>query len=283
MNTHTRTGMTSRIGILGCGTIGSELASAIEDGTVPWPLAAVYDRGPESAAALARSFPADRRPAVADGLDDLTERSDIVVETAGQGAVADAAVPILEAGCDLMLLSVGALADDDLRRRVLEIADVEGATVYAPSGAIAGVDAIKAAALTGDLERVTLRTRKNPAGLAGAPYVEENGIDLEGLTEPTVVFEGTATEAAAAFPSNINVAVALSLAGIGTEATTVTIVADPDEDNNVHRIEATGGMGRIETEVHNVPSPTNPKTSYLAAISAIEKLRGLSATLRVGT
>jgi aspartate dehydrogenase len=275
--------MTSRIGILGCGTIAAELASAIDDGTIPWPLAAVYDRGPESARELADEFPDDRRPAVADDLDGLIDRSDIVVETAGQGAVADAAVPILEAGCDLMLLSVGALADDDLRRRVLEAAAAETATVYAPSGAIAGVDAIKAAALTGDLERVSLRTRKPPAGLAGAPYVEANGIDLGGIAEETVVFEGTATEAAAAFPSNINVAVALSLAGIGTEATTVTIVADPDEDNNVHQIEATGGMGRIETAVHNVPSPTNPKTSYLAALSAIEKLRDLSATLRVGT
>jgi aspartate dehydrogenase len=275
--------MTSRIGILGCGTIGSELASAIQDGTITWPLTAVYDRDADSANAMIAEFPSDERPLVASDLDELTDEADLVVETAGQRAVQESAVPVLEAGCDLMLLSVGALADDDLRESILQTAETEDATVHAPSGAIAGIDAIKAAALTGDLESVTLRTRKNPSGLAGAPYIEENDIDLEGMTEETVVFEGTATEAAAAFPSNINVAVSLSLAGIGTEETTVTIVADPEEENNVHRIEASGGMGRIETEVHNVPSPTNPKTSYLAALSAIEKLRGLSATLRVGT
>lgn len=275
--------MTSRIGILGCGTIGNELASAFDDETITWPLAAVYDRDTADAEELARTVSAGRRPTVAEDLDDLIEMSDLVVETAGQGAVAEAAVPVLEAGCDLMVLSVGALADDELRQDVLETAEREDGTIYAPSGAIAGIDAVKAAALTGELESVTLQTRKNPAGLAGAPYIEENDVDLDGLAEETVVFEGTATEAAAAFPSNINVAVVLSLAGIGTEQTTVTIVADPDEDNNVHRIEAAGGMGRIETEVHNVPSPTNPKTSYLAALSAIEKLRDLSATLRVGT
>ena len=275
--------MTSRIGILGCGTIGSELASAMDDGTIPWPLTAVYDLDTDAAEALAAEFPAEERPTVAADLDELTGEADLVVETAGQRALQESAVPILEAGCDLMLLSVGALADADLRESILETAEAEGATVHAPSGAIAGIDAVKAAALTGDLESVTLRTRKNPAGLAGAPYIEENDVDLDGMTEETVVFEGTATEAAAAFPSNINVAVSLSLAGIGTEATTVTIVADPEEENNVHRIEASGGMGRIETEVHNVPSPTNPKTSYLAALSAIEKLRGLTATLRVGT
>lgn len=275
--------MKSRIGILGCGTIGLELASAVEDGTIPWPLAGVYDRNQDRATTLAEEFPVDERPAVATDLEELTATADLIVETAGQGAVQEMAVPILEAGCDLMLLSVGALADKDLRESILRTANAQDATVHAPSGAIAGIDAIKAAALTGELESVALRTRKNPAGLAGAPYIEENDVDLDGMTEETVVFEGTATEAAAAFPSNINVAVSLSLAGIGTEATTVTIVADPEEENNVHRIEAGGGMGRIETEVHNVPSPTNPKTSYLAALSAIEKLRSLSSTLRVGT
>lgn len=271
------------IAILGCGTIGTELAAAFRDGTLEGPLAAVYDRNPGRAADLTETFDTNRRPTVVDGVDELTEHADLVVETAGQSAVEEAAIPVLERGCDLMLLSVGALADSDLHEDVLENAERSGARVYVPSGAIAGLDAIKAAALTGDLETVTLRTRKNPAGLTGAPYVEKNDIDLVGLAEETVVFEGPATEAASAFPSNINVAVALSLAGIGTEETTVTIVADPDEENNVHRIEARGGMGRIETEVHNVPSPSNPKTSYLAAISAIEKLRGHTATLSVGT
>lgn len=275
--------MDPSIGILGCGTIGTEIATAIKDDTVEGPLAALYDRNHERAVGIAETFPDANQPTVAEDVGSLTAAADLVVETAGQSAVSEWAVPILEDGTDLMPLSVGALADADLREQVVETAERTGATVHVPSGAIAGLDAIRAAALTSDLERVSLRTRKNPAGLAGAPYIENNDVSLDDLTEETVVFEGPATEAAAAFPSNINVAVALSLAGTGAEETTVTIVADPDEDNNVHHIEASGGMGRIETEVHNVPSPTNPKTSYLAAISAIEKLRGLSATLRIGT
>jgi len=98
-----------------------------------------------------------------------------------------------------------------------------------------------------------------------------------------VIFEGAATEAAQAFPSNVNVAISLSLAGIGPDQTDVTIVADPAEENNVHQIEAVGSAGRIETTVQNVPSPTNPKTSYLAALSAIEKLRGITAATSTGT
>jgi aspartate dehydrogenase len=137
--------------------------------------------------------------------------------------------------------------------------------------------------LTEELESVSLTTTKPPAGLEGAPYVVGNDIDLSEITGPTEIFAGAAKEAAAAFPSNINVAIALSFAGIGPDETSVRIVADPQEENNIHRIVAEGGMGRIETEVRNVPSPTNPKTSYLAAISAIEKLRGLEAAIDIGT
>lgn len=275
--------MRPEIGLLGCGTIGSEIAEAVADGTVDGTLAAVYDRNPGRAEGIADGFGGDDRPAVVADPESLAAEADLVVEAAGQRAVESSAVPLLEGGVDLLVMSVGALADAELRESVVATAEREGATLYAPSGAIAGLDAIKAAALTGDLDSVTLRTRKPPEGLAGAPYVEENDVDLDAITEETVIFEGPATEAAQAFPSNINVAVALSLAGIGPDETAVSIVADPGEENNVHRIEATGGMGRIETEVHNVPSPTNPKTSYLAAVSAIEKLRGLTATVRVGT
>jgi aspartate dehydrogenase len=270
------------IGLLGCGTIGSEIASAVADGTLDVPLEAVYDLERENARAVQDLFDADE-PRIVDEVQELASEVDIVVEAAGQRAVEASALPVLEVGADLLIMSVGALADAELRESIVSTAEREDAIVYAPSGAIAGLDAIKAAALTGDLDAVGLTTRKPPAGLAGAPYIEDNDVDLDAIEEETVVFEGAATEAAAAFPSNINVALSLSLAGIGPDETTVTIVADPDEENNVHAIEATGGMGRIETEVRNVPSPTNPKTSYLAAISAIEKLRGLTTTVRVGT
>lgn len=275
--------MSFRVSLFGCGTIGQEVARAFADGTIDAELARVYDRNPEKRQSVVDDFPTVDAPEPVDEATELFEDVDLVVEAAGQSAVTDLTVPSLEAGCDVLVLSAGALADADLRERIVRTAGREGGGVHVPSGAIAGLDAVKAAALTGDLEAVSLTTTKNPAGLEGAPYLVENDIDVGSLDTATTVFEGPATEAALAFPSNINVAMALSLAGIGPEETTVQIVADPDEGNNIHHIEATGEMGTIETTVHNVPSPTNPKTSYLAAVSAIEKLRTMGATVRVGT
>ncbi len=274
--------MTLRIGLLGCGTIGTEIATAVDDGTIPdAELTAVYNRTRTAAASLVDSL--DSTPSIVDSASELSAESSLVVEAASQSAVQDVAVDVLESGTSLMLLSVGALADPELRRDVVGAADRESSRLYVPSGAIAGLDAIKAAALTEELSTVSLTTHKPPAGLAGAPHIERHDIDLSALEEPTVVFEGSAKDAATAFPSNINVAIALSLAGTGPTETTVRIVADPAEENNVHRIEARGSAGRIETEVRNVPSPTNPKTSYLAALSAIETLRGITSTVSVGT
>jgi aspartate dehydrogenase len=275
--------MSFRVSLFGCGTIGREIARAFADGTVGADLARVYDRNPEKRRAVVDEFQSADAPEPVDEVSALFEDADLVVEAAGQSAVDDVAVPGLDAGLDVMVLSVGALADAELRERVVTTAEEEGQVVHVPSGAIAGLDAVKAAALTGDLNAVSLTTTKNPAGLEGAPYLEENDVDVGEFDTATTVFEGAATEAALAFPSNINVAMALSLAGIGPDDTTVRIVADPEEENNVHHIEATGEMGTIETTVHNVPSPTNPKTSYLAAVSAIEKLRTMGATVRVGT
>lgn len=275
--------MSFTVGLIGCGTIGQEIARAFANETINADLAYVYDRNSGKRQVVMESFETSNQPTPVDEVTDLFQDVDLVVEAAGQSVVADVTVPSLEAGCDVLLLSVGALADADLMRRILHAAEEQDQTIHAPSGAIAGLDAVKAASLTGDLESVSLTTTKNPAGLEGAPYLTENNIDVHDLDGATTVFQGPAAEAASAFPSNINVALALSMAGIGPDETIVQIVADPSEQNNVHHIEATGEMGSIETTVQNVPSPTNPKTSYLAAISAIEKLRGLSATLRVGT
>lgn len=274
--------MVLQIGLVGCGTIGSEIAKAIDSGRVPeTELVAVFDIDRTRMESLVESL--DANPTPVDSVSELTAASDLVVEAAGQRAVQNVAVDILADETDLMMMSVGALADETLRTAVLGEADAERSRLYVPSGAIAGLDAIKAAALADELSSVTLTTRKPPAGLEGAPYIEDNEIDLSAFTEPAVVFEGSATEAARGFPSNVNVAMSLSLAGIGPDETAVTIVADPAEENNVHEIEAVGSAGRIATTVRNVPSPTNPKTSYLAALSAIEKLRGITAAISTGT
>jgi aspartate dehydrogenase len=274
--------MSLNIGLVGCGTIGTEIATAVDTGRIPnTSLAAVSDIDDEQAKTLVQTL--EGTPERVDSVSTLTAEVDLVVEAAGQTAVQNVAVEVLDSNTDLMIMSVGALARAPLRRSVIETADANSARVYLPSGAIAGLDAIKAAALADELSSVTLTTRKPPSGLEGAPYIENNDINLGGLEEETVIFEGPATKAAQAFPANVNVAMSLSLAGIGPEETGVTIIADPEETNNVHQIEAEGSAGRIQTTVQNVPSPTNPKTSYLAALSAIEKLRGLTISTNTGT
>lgn len=271
--------MSRAIGILGFGTIGHELTTAVRDGTVSVSAVRIFDRHPDRVEAFVEQTETGKISVVRE-FDRLLD-ADLVVEAAGQGAVRKYAVDILRANCDLVVLSVGALADRSLRERVIEAAEETGRTVFVPSGAIAGLDAIKAAG-NGEIESVSLTTTKPPEGIEGAPYLDSHGIDVHDSTEPTVVFEGTAAEAAEGFPSNINVALALGLAGIGPDRTTVRIIADPEQQQNIHRITVTGAMGEIETTVRNSPSPSNPKTSYLAVLSAIELLRE-DRTVRVGT
>lgn len=273
--------MSRSIGILGFGTIGRELTTAICDGTITASSVTVFDRQPARVEEFIEKTDTSIEISVARKFDRLLSAVDLVVEAAGQEVVREYAIDILRADCDLVTLSVGALADRTLREQVVTAAEEMNRTVCVPSGAIAGLDAIKAA--SGDLESVSLTTTKPPAGIKGAPYLKAQDIDVHEFTEPSVVFEGSAAEAAEGFPSNINVALALSLAGIGPKRTTVRIVADPNEQNNVHRITATGAMGEIETTIRNSPSPSNPKTSYLAVLSVIELLRDAEATVRVGT
>jgi aspartate dehydrogenase len=129
---------------------------------------------------------------------------------------------------------------------------------------------------------VTLTTTKKPASLDGAPYIKDNKIDLKALKEPTLLFEGTAAEAVKAFPANVNVAATICLAAREGEVR-VRIIADPTIKVNRHEIVAEGDFGRITTQVENVPSPKNPKTSHLAALSAIATLRSIMEAVKIGT
>jgi aspartate dehydrogenase len=266
-----------RVGIVGCGAIGSVIARALDAGQVPGAVPAVLcDVRADRAQALSAALTS--RPPVAD-VTRLIEESDIVVEAAGAAAVAEVAKPALEAGRTVLVMSVGALLGQP---ELVALAERSGGRLLVPSGAIAGLDAVKAAAI-GGIESVTLTTRKPPRGLAGAPYLVEHGIDMDGISEPTIVFEGPATEAVRGFPANVNVAAALSLAGVGPERTTVRIVADPAATANSHEVEVRGAFGRLTTRTENRPSPDNPKTSYLAALAAVAALRGAMARVRIGT
>ncbi len=128
-----------------------------------------------------------------------------------------------------------------------------------------------------------LTTTKNPEGLKGAPFVLENNIDLKSFPEKTLLFEGSAEAAIAAFPANVNVAASLSLAGIGPKETRVRVFVDPKASRNIHEISAEGDFGKLTCRVENVPSPDNPRTSFLAALSAIATLKKLTEPLQIGT
>jgi len=266
-----------KVGIVGVGTIGSEICRAIDSGVVQARLVGITDIDPVTARTLAESL---KRAVPVMALADLIDASDLVVEAVSKGAAAAIIRETLASSKDIMVMSVGGLLD--CLDEALNLAKRQGGRIYVPSGAIAGLDAIKGA-MAGRVSKVTLTTRKPPRGLEGAPYVVEKRIDLKGLKEPTAIFSGSASEAVSAFPANINVAAALSLAGIGPDKTEVRIIADPTSDKNIHEIEAEGDFGKLFVRMENVPSPTNPKTSFMAALSAIGLLRRITTSLVVGT
>ncbi|MFP4501037.1 MAG: aspartate dehydrogenase [Candidatus Hydrogenedentota bacterium] len=252
--------------MVGCGNIGADLCIALQKGGIPASIAALTDVDPERAAQLKRSF---QLGADICDLNTCIQRVDFLVEC----AVADAVQEVLEAAIrhqkDCLIMSVGGLMQlPDLYAQAAE----KKIQVRIPSGALAGLDAIRAAMEAG-LHAVTLTTRKPPKGLTGAPHLVANNIDLTSLSEPTVVFEGSAQEACKAFPANVNVAGALSLTGIGPDETKVRIIADPKATENSHEVVAEGAFGRLQTMTTNLPSPRNAKSSYLASLSAVAELR----------
>ena len=270
--------MPLKIGLVGCGAIGTEIAKAIDSGEIDANLVAVCDHNPATANALIDSLQA--KPIKAK-LDELVSLSDLVVEAASQKAVPAIAIAALDKGKSLMIMSVGALADQELYRKLKNMAKEHDSRVYIPSGAISGLDGLKSASI-GTIRKVTLTTTKNPKGLEGAPYILEKKIDLGALTMATVIFEGTAAEAVKAFPANVNVAATICLAAREGEVR-VKIIADPNIQVNRHEIVVEGDFGQIYTKVENVPFPRNPKTSYLAALSAIATLRSIVEPLKIGT
>jgi aspartate dehydrogenase len=180
-----------------------------------------------------------------------------------------------------MVLSVGALVSKSLYNELCAIATAKGARIYVPSGALAGMDGVFAASQA-KLEEVVLTSTKPPEGFKGAPYLSKKGIELDGITEPILLFEGPASEAVKAFPKNVNVAATLSLCGLGPEMTKVRIMADPASKRNKHEVYIRGDFGELRLEVLNVPSPQNPRTSYLAALSAVGCLKKIASGMWIG-
>ena len=212
----------------------------------------------------------------------LALKPDLVLEAASAGAVRSFATGIFDCGADLMIVSVGALADPEFLACLIEKARQTGKHIYVPSGAIGGVDIIKAAAY-GGLEECRLTTIKPPMSLKGAPYFLEQGIDPEAIRQATVIFEGNAAQAVRSFPQNLNVAATISLAGLGLDKTTVRIIADPAATRNVHEIFLRGSFGEATIRLVNQPNAENPRSSYLASLSVITTLQCVSQQFQLGT
>ena len=236
----------------------------------------VHDARPSEARRLSRSL---RPPVPVLPLETLARRSDLLIEAASGKAAADLLPVLARHRRPALILSTGGLLSRPDRLRSLAR---KGISLYLPSGALAGLDAVKAAA-AGRLRSVTLTTRKPPRSLAGAPGILRRKIRLENLRKPKVVFEGSARQAAKEFPQNINVAATLALAGIGPVCTRVKIIADPTVRANIHEVAAAGDFGRLMARTENLPSPGNPKTSLLAIRSAVATLRQIIKPLKVGT
>lgn len=264
-----------RVGLIGYGTAGRDVAEAILAGQAGNSYlvgvlvrdAAKYD-APELAGCLT-----DNEATF------FASRPDVVVETAGHEAVRRYAETVLARGSDFMVVSVGALCDPALLNGVTATARQQGRRLIVPSAAIAGLDRIAAAA-QGPLERVTLTTRKPVKAWRGT-FAEEV-VDLDKVDKPTMIFEGNARESSRVFPESVNVSAALSLAGVGFEATAVRVLVDPTIEKNVHEVSAQGLFGEVRIEVQNTPSPTNPKTGYIVAMSVARALKNLTAPLVIG-
>lgn len=266
-----------KVGVIGCGAIGTMIARACEGrlrGRVR--LVAICDVDASKAAKLNSSL-LKKVPVLT--MNELIVSSDLVVEAASVNVSADVLKRCLAKGRSSLVMSVGGLlGHTDLLAR----AEKKGLRVFIPSGAICGIDGLKSASV-GRIDSVTLTTRKPLKGLDGAPYVRRMGIDLSSIKSEKVIFDGSAEDAVRGFPQNVNVSAILSIAGIGAAKTRVRIVAAPEYTKNVHEVEITGEFGRIMTRTENVPSETNPKTSAMAFFSAIATLDGITRNVKIGT
>ena len=267
---------TLTVGIAGLGAIGLHLARALDAGVQGLRLGAVSARDRTKASATIASFRTP--PAVVDNA--ALAECDIVVEAAPAAVFEEIALSAIARGRIFVPSSCGALLP---RMHLVDEARKTGARIIVPTGALLGLDAVRAAA-EGEVASVTIETRKPPRGLVGAPYLEQHGIDVLAVKdEKKLVFKGNAFDAAQGFPANVNVAAALALAGIGPQRTMIEIWADPHVTRNTHTIRVEAAAARLTMTIENVPSEENPRTGKITPLSILACLRGLTSTLKVGS
>jgi aspartate dehydrogenase len=268
-----------RIGLIGGGVIARLiLEHRAELGDVE--VAGILGR---SAVSRSKALAAEFGVGFVTSLDALVAlKPDAVIEAASHDAVRQYAAPLLEAGIPVIVLSGGALCDDALRAKLERLAAERRTLLYVPSGGIGGLDALKAACAAG-VDEVEITVTKPPAAWQDIPYVERLGVDLDRLSGPTTLFDGTAREGVPHFPANVNIAAVLAMAGVGFDRTRLKIVADPALRFNTHYISVRGRTGSISIKFESAPSPDNPKTALLACYSALAAIKALGSPVRYGT
>lgn len=264
------------IGIIGHGAIGQTLMRLLAQHAPNVRVVTILEQPAQQAAVRARVAESTR---VVTSVEALTaEPLQLVIECAGHAALKASGAAVLGHGVDLLVASVGALAEPLLEAALREAARRSGARLRIPSGALGGLDVLGAARLAG-LDAVTYVSNKAPRAWKGTPAEER--VDLDRLTQPTVFFSGTAREAALRFPQNANVAAAVALAGVGFERTQVELTADPAASGNRHRIHARGAFGEIDVAILGKTLPENPKTSMLAPYSLVRSVLNLGESALV--
>lgn len=255
-----------KIVLIGYGAMAQELIARLPEGVcVGWIVAREHHH-----AAIRLRFGGEVTPLLSPLA--CPGRPDLVLECASQQAVADFGQGVLQRGWRLAVISTGALADDALYRRLRQAASAGGGRLTLLSGAVAGLDGLTSAR-EGGLDSVLYQSCKNPLSWRGS--LAETLIDLDAVRYREVFFRGSAREAALRFPANANVAATIALAGIGLDRTRVELIVDPDTQCNCHRVHAGGGFGELYLEIHAHPLPSSPKTSMLAALSAVQACRQL--------
>jgi aspartate dehydrogenase len=279
--------MKKKISIIGCGAIGSELAQHVDSNmTKNVTLLSLLDIQSENALTL-KSKLSNSNPLIFNNFAEYVESEsfkdiELVVEAASQNAVTSYLNQLILFKKDVLVMSVGAFANNNFFSEVIRNVENNNINIYVPSGAIAGIDALKS--VKNSISYVTLTTTKNPKSLKDSPFFKQNNLTVDSIKKRTLIFEGSAIEAVKNFPTNVNVAALLGLAGIGVEKTKVNVIADPSIRINKHEIKVIGKFGELIVRVKNIPSSSNPKTSYLAILSVIECLRTITTKgLKYGT
>ncbi|MBF0521859.1 MAG: DUF108 domain-containing protein [Candidatus Omnitrophica bacterium] len=267
-----------KVGIIGCGAIGSRVAQSLfKDLKDDCQLAGIFDVDAQKVQKLAQSLLV--KNVVKPSIKELIKSADLIIESINTTQARDIVQQVLKAKKNVLVMSIGQMLNAE---NLFELAKKNNCRILIPSGAIAGVDAIKAGHLV-KFSFLTHTTRKPLAGFKNDPYLLKKGIDVSQITQETVLFDGTVDQAVKAFPRNINVAATLSLACQNKKKVRVKIITSPEYKENSHEIEMVGDFGRILTKTVNVVCPDNPKTSYLAVLSVIQTIKQFCSGVFIGT